>query len=430
MSVLEIVATLLALSAVFGYFNHKFLKLPHTIGLVVIALVASLVVIAADAFLPGVHAGALARETLEAVDFRNVLLNGFLSAMLFAGAVHVDLSELVRGRWAIGLLATVGVLISTVVTGALMWAAAPLFGVALPFIWALVFGALISPTDPIAVLAIMRRVRVPAALHAKISGESLLNDGVGVVVFTLLLAIAGVGGEHMAGEIGASDVAALFAKEAGGGVVLGLLTGLIAYWLMRTLDEHNIEVMITLALVAGTYALALRLEVSGPLAVVVAGVLIGNHGARFAMSDNTREHVFQFWDLVDEILNSLLFLLIGLEVLELATMRESFGLAAAAIPIVLAARAISVAVPIGLLKFKETFDRGTVRILTWGGLRGGISVALALSLPVVVEKSLLLAATYAVVVFSILVQGLTVERLVKRIYPESGDMVPMPMPRT
>jgi len=262
---------------------------------------------------------------------------------------------------------------------------------------------------------------VPASLHAKITGESLLNDGVGVVLSTILLAVAVGSPGHVGSSVGALDVLRLFATEALGGGVLGLATGLLAYGLMKRLDEHNIEVMITLALVAGAYALGLRLHVSGPIAVVVAGVLIGNHGAEFAMSENTRRHVFQFWDLVDELLNSVLFLLIGLEVLLLRWSHESAWLALAAIPIALLARLASVAIPIGAMSLKTSFSKGAIGILTWSGLRGGISVALALSLPEVPYKDLILAATYSVVVFSIVVQGLTIKGLVERTYPAQSD---------
>ncbi|MEZ5909539.1 MAG: sodium:proton antiporter [Hyphomicrobiaceae bacterium] len=417
MTILDIVAVLLVLSAIFGYLNHKVLRLPHTVGLVVMALLASGVIVITDAVAPGLGIGETTRKVLKTIDFKTTLLEGFLCALLFAGAVHVDFSEMAQRKWAIGLMATIGVCISTAVVGTAMWLVSGWLGFSLPFIWALVFGALISPTDPVAVLGILKRVRVPPLLEAKIAGESLANDGVGVVVFTVLVAIATGSAAH-GGEVGALAIAKLFALEAFGGVALGLVTGFIAYWLMKTLDEHNIEVMITLALVTGAYALALKLHVSGPIAVVVAGILIGNHGARFAMSANTRRHVFQFWELIDEILNSVLFLLIGLEILVLGLNPQYKGLALAAIPIVLAARLLSVAVPIGLLSIRERFTDGAIRILTWSGLRGGISVALALSLPESEYKGAILTATYAVVVFSILVQGLTVEGLVRRTIKE------------
>jgi CPA1 family monovalent cation:H+ antiporter len=261
-------------------------------------------------------------------------------------------------------------------------------------------------------------VRIPRLLQAKIAGESLFNDGVGVVVFTIIVALA-VGGPH--GDIGVLDAVGLFAGEALGGALLGLATGYLAYFAMRVIDEHNLEVMITLALVLCTYSLALHLHISGPIAVVIAGLFIGNHGAKFAMSENTREHVFQFWELSDEIFNSVLFLLIGLEVLVIGMSPLHVGLGLTAIPLVLAARWVSVAIPIGLLAVREQFTRGAVAMLTWGGLRGGISVALALSLPASEFKAPILAATYAVVVFSIIVQGLTMKPLVRALVPPARE---------
>ena len=419
MTILDILAVLLCLSAFFGLLNHKFLKLPHTVGLVLIALLASGAIVLAEALWPRLLIGEHVRPMLQAIDFQNVLLEGFLSALLFAGAVHVDLTELAERKWSIGLMASIGVLISTFIVGGVMWLAAPQFGLQLPFIWALVFGALISPTDPVAVLGILKTVKLPRLLQAKIAGESLLNDGVGVVVFTVLLTLAVGSAGGNGAQIGPEYVATFLAKEVLGGAILGLLCGLIAYYAMRTIDEHNIEVMITLALVTGAYALALKFHLSGPIAVVVAGLLIGNQGARFAMSKNTREHVFQFWELLDEILNSVLFLLIGLELLLLGRHFENIWLALLAIPVVLVGRLLAVSVPIGLLSLRENFETGAIRILTWAGLRGGISVALALSLPEGPYKAPLLTATYAVVVFSILVQGLTTKPLVESIVSEA-----------
>lgn len=412
MTLLEIIASLLVLSALFAFINDRLLKLPHTIGLVVIALIASLAIVALEAFLPVLGISDTALTLLRSIDFRTVLLDFFLAALLFAGAVHVDLSDIARHKWSIALMATIGVLISTFVVGGLIWLVAGWLDYPLPFLWALVFGALISPTDPVAVLAIMKHIPVPDSLRAKIAGESLLNDGVGVVVFTILVAIAVGSTGHGGEEINAASAIKLFTFEAIGGAILGLVAGSIAYGMMRFLDEYVIEVMITLALVAGTYALALRLHLSGPIAVVVAGVLIGNHGAKFAMSKTTREHLFQFWTLIDEILNSVLFLLIGLEVLLIGRDFEQMWLAIAAIPIVLAARLLAVSIPIGLMSVSRSFEDGTIRILTWGGLRGGISVALALSLPETPYKDAILTATYVVVVFSILVQGMTMKQLV------------------
>jgi len=415
MTLLEIIAALLALSALFGLINHRILKLPHTIGLVVVALVASLIIVGLEVLKPDLGISENVLTLLKSIDFRKVLMEGFLAALLFAGAVHVDLSDIAENKWAIALMATIGVLISTFVVGGLMWLVAGWLNFNLPFLWALVFGALISPTDPVAVLSILKHVKIPRLLQAKIAGESLLNDGVGVVVFTIMVAIAMGAQASGGGEIGTLSVVKLFALEALGGAVLGLIAGLVAYALLKTIDEYVIEVMITLALVAGVYALALRFHLSGPIAVVIAGILIGNQGARFAMSDTTRQHVFQFWTLIDEILNSILFLLIGLEVLLIGRAFEQTWLAVAAIPIVLAARLLAVSIPIGLLSIRKQFTNGTIRMLTWGGLRGGISVALALSLPDTPYKDAILTATYVVVVFSILVQGLTMQRMVGTI---------------
>ena len=414
MTLFEIGATLLGLSAVFGFINHYWIKLPHTIGLVLMALAASAMIIFADLLMPQFGISKTVTDQLTEIDFSATLMEGMLSLLLFAGAVHVDLEEMAQRKWAIGIMATFGVVISTFLVGTVMYYIMQFAGVPIPFIWALVFGSLISPTDPVAVLGLLKTIKIPPLLKAKIAGESLFNDGVGVVVFTIMVAIAlGSGGGH-GEEVNALTVIRLFLGEALGGAVLGIVAGYIAFWAMERIDEHNIEVLITLALVFVAYAIALRLHLSGPIAVVIAGLFIGNHGAKFAMSDNTREHVFQFWELSDEILNSVLFLLIGLEVLVVSRDLLHLPIAVAAIPVALLARYVAVAIPIKLLSVREKFTDGSIAILTWGGLRGGISVALALSLPAGPEKSVILAATYAVVVFSIVVQGLTMKRLVGR----------------
>lgn len=411
-ALLDLAAVLLALAAAFGYVNHRWLRLPHTIGLVVIALAASLAILALDLLFPALGFRATVRGAVEGIDFPDILMHGMLSFLLFAGALHVDLSEIARRKWAIGAMASVGVVISTVLVGYAVYLLSGALGLGLPFSYSLVFGALISPTDPIAVLGILKTVRVPPSLEAKIAGESLFNDGVGIVVFTLLLAIA-IGAEGGA-PVTALTVAELFVLEALGGAALGLAAGFVAYRAIGTIDEHNLEVLITLALVALTYSVATMIHVSGPIAVVVAGLLIGNQGRRLAMSETTRDHLFKFWSLIDEVLNSVLFLIIGFEVLALGF---TLGMAAAvllAIPVVLAARLAAVAIPIGALSLRRDFTRGAIPVLTWGGLRGGISVALALSLPDFPQKDLMLAMTYGVVIFSIVVQGLTVEHVVRR----------------
>lgn len=411
--VVRLAAAILTLSALFGYVNYRWMKFPHTIGLVVIALLASLGTIAIDTALPALNLKATAAGLLHRIDLPDTLMHGMLSLLLFAGAMHVNLDILAERKWPIGSMATAGVLISTFIVGTGSWVILDLLGIPLPFAWCLVFGALISPTDPVAVLGILKTVKVPDALEAKIAGESLFNDGVGVVVFTILLAIAvGSGNGH---AIGAADIAILFAKETVGGALIGLVLGYAAYRAMRTIDEHNLEVLITLALVFLITAVAQALHASAPIAAVVAGLLIGNHGTRFAMSEKTTLHVQTFWSLIDEILNSVLFLIIGFEVLALAFSGETLLAALLAIPLVLAARFVSVAIPIGLLRLRERFAAGTVRVLTWGGLRGGISVALALSLPSGPSKEAILVITYGVVIFSIVAQGLTIGRVVKKV---------------
>lgn len=414
LGLINIATAVITLAAVFGYINHRWLKLPSTIGLVVIALVSSLGVIALDAAVPDLNLRDTARAAFLQIDFYETLMEGLLSFLLFAGALHVNLDELIARKWAIGSLATVGVLISTALNAVGIYYLAQLLGLDLPFVWALVFGALISPTDPVAVLGILKTVPgVPASLRAKIAGESLFNDGVGVVVFAILVTIA-VGGGHGGETVGALDVAELFVVEAFGGALLGLLTGLIAFYAMKSIDEYNLEILITLSLVMLTYGIATQLHISGPIAVVVAGLLMGNHGTRLAMSDKTRQHVETFWNLLDEVLNAALFLLIGFEVIALSFSTPELIAMLSAIPLALAARFISVSIPITLLGLRQEYTKGAIPVLTWGGLKGGISVALALSLPDVAAREPILAITYGVVVFSIIVQGLSIRRVVER----------------
>lgn len=420
LTLFNIAAIVLTLAAVFGYINHRWLKLPITIGLVVIALVVSLCVLGIDALLQNFESERTIRTVLERIDFDDTLMKGMLSFLLFAGALHVDLNQLLARKWAIAAMATFGVITSTFIVGYGAFLLSDLLGLGIPFMWCLVFGALISPTDPVAVMGILKTIKIPHSLEAKIAGESLFNDGVGVVVFTIVVAIAmsqtGGGGA----EITALDVAKLFLLEAVGGAVLGFVTGYIAYRAMKSIDEYNLEVLITLALVMMTYSIGFIIHVSGPIAVVVAGLLIGNHGSRFAMSESTRDHINTFWSLTDEILNAVLFLLIGFEVFVLSFPDKIVWLMVAAIPLVLLARFVAVAVPISVLGIKQDFTAGAVPVLTWGGLRGGISVALALSLPAVAEKDAILALTYAVVVFSIIVQGLTFKSVVARFVDGVG----------
>jgi CPA1 family monovalent cation:H+ antiporter len=335
-----------------------------------------------------------------------------LGFLLFAGALHVNLGDLLQQKWVISSLATAGLLISTLIVASLTWILLRSLGLDLPFIYCLLFGALISPTDPIAVLGILKNANAPKSLETKITGESLFNDGVGVVVFIVLLDV--VRGGH---EIDAGDVVLFFLQEAVGGAVFGLATGFLVYWMLKSVDNYPVEILLTMALVTGTYALAETLHLSAPIAVVVAGLLIGNQGRALAMSEKTCEHLDSFWELVDEILNAVLFVLIGLEILVLQFNLSYLLAGLAAILLVLAARWVSVGIPISLLRLRREFSPNVVKIMTWGGLRGGISVALALSLPSGPERDVILAITYTVVVFSILVQGLTIGRL----FPSTAD---------
>ena len=412
-SIFNLVALLITLAAIFGYLNHRWLRLPHTIGLVVIALAVSVVILLADALFPVLGLESAVRRALTDIDFEDTLMKGFLSFLLFAGALHVDLEALISRRWAISTLATVGIVVSTLIVAGVMFYGFGAFGFDVPFAYCLVFGALISPTDPVAVMGILKTVKVPESLEAKIAGESLFNDGVGVVLYSVLVAMAVGAGDH--GEATLAGAAELLAIEAVGGVLLGLAAGYTAYRAMKSINERTLEVLITLSLVMATYSVASRLHLSGPLAVVVAGLFIGNHGKRFAMSDETRHHIDTFWSVIDEVLNSLLFLAIGFEVIAITITGQVVGVALLAIPVVLLARFTSVAGPITLLGLRREFTKGAIPVLTWGGLRGGISVALALSLPPSPDKPVILAATYGVVVFSIVVQGLTFGRVVRAV---------------
>ena len=406
MKLYNILAVLITLSAGFSYINHRFIRLPTTIGLMAIALLVSLGLIALGPLGFGLKEDA--RLLLNSIDFDETLLHGMLSFLLFAGALHVNLADLARQKYIIGTLATLGVIGSTFIVGfTSLWVLGWL-GIELPFIYCLLFGALISPTDPIAVMGILKRAGVPESLETKITGESLFNDGVAVVVFLVILEIAtGTQG------ITAASVAALFLKEVVGGLIFGLLIGAIAYWMLKSVENYQVEILITLALVTGGFALADVLHLSGPIAIVVAGLLIGNHGRMLAMSDEVRDHLDKFWELVDEILNAVLFVLIGLEVLILTFNRAYILAGIILIPLLLAVRFVCVGIPVVILKRFRTFSPHVIKILTWGGLRGGISVALALSLPAGENREAILAVTYAIVVFSIIVQGLTIGRLVK-----------------
>lgn len=406
---LEISAACIVITALLAYVNQRFIGLPTTIGVMATALALSLALAGLDAVGIAHQLRVTEESLLSRIDFSDVLMQGMLSLLLFAGALHVDLSDLRAYRWQVGALAVIGTLLSTLVVGFAMWRVLPWLGLPLPLIYCLIFGALISPTDPIAVIGILKSAGAPRNLELVIAGESLFNDGVGVVLFALLVETL-VGG----GTPTVAHAARLLLQEAGGGIAFGLAVGYVTFRLLRSIDNYQVEVLLTLAAVMGGYALAARLHVSGPLAMVVAGLVIGNQGRALAMSDTTRHHVDLFWELLDEILNAVLFVLIGLEVIVIRFAHGIFGAALAAIAVTLFARWLTVGLPVGLAGRAFKLPEGSGKVLTWGGLRGGISVALCLSLPIGPERETLLAMTYCVVAFSILGQGLTMGRVVRR----------------
>ncbi|PIP85087.1 MAG: sodium:proton antiporter [Elusimicrobia bacterium CG_4_9_14_3_um_filter_62_55] len=405
-------AILTVLAAAFGVFNERVLRLPSTIGTMLIALSVSLLAVLLDGLFPFWGLRASFDGFLLGIDFNRTLMQGMLSFLLFAGALHVDLEQLLKRRWVILSLAVFGVLISTAIVGAATYFLLRLAGFATPPTLCLVFGALISPTDPVAVLGLLKEMKASPELEAQIAGESLFNDGIGVVVFLAAVALAGLAPGQA--ELTASGVAALFMREVLGGIALGLLSGFLAYRALLAVKNHSLELLITLALVLGCYSLCIHLHASGPIAVVLAGLFIGNHGKRFAMSEDGARRIGDFWNLLDEFLNALLFLLVGLEIFIVHPTAPEIAAGLVAIPVVLLARFAAVGLPISALNLQREFAPGIIPILTWGGLRGGISVALALSLPEFPGKRLLLTATFAVVLFSVLVQGLSIGRLVRR----------------
>ena len=417
MSFFSLISILISIAAVLSYVNYRYIKLPTTVGVMLVALLASLILI-----IVGPYAGGFREQaaTLVAqINFNQVVLHGILAFLLFAGSIHVSLDDLKREWLSISLLAIVGTLASTFIVGGVTWLILGWLGLGIPFLHALLFGALISPTDPIAVLGIMKSVGASKQLEVQVTGESLFNDGLGVVVFLVLLQFSDLGGAASndattslsLGVIG--DVAMLLLKEVGGALALGLAAGAVTYQMLKRVDNYQVEVLLTLALAMGLYALTDALGLAAPIAVVVAGLFVGNRGREFAMTQKTREHVDTFWELVDEIINVVLFLLIGLELLVLPIERGWLIAGFLAIPIVLVARWLSVAGIIGPLSRVKAQSKGAISILTWGGLRGAISVAMALSLPATHSRSLILTLTYFVVVFSILIQGLTVGRVIR-----------------
>jgi len=410
MTLLQITSLLIVLAGAFGAVNYLYLRLPAAIGIMVVALVASLVVMGLDAVLPRFGIDDQLRLLITEIDFSEALLEGMLGLLLFAGALHVKVEDL-RAEWkVVALMATLGVGLSTVIIGVgFSWITG------MPLLVALVFGVIVTPTDPVAVLGVLRAANLPKSLETKIAGESLFNDGVGYVVFLVLVGLAFSHGGDDHGGGGLADAATLFVQEALGGAALGAVAGWLTFRVMRRIDDPSLEVLLTLGLAFGGYELAIALHVSAPIMAVVAGLLIGHTGPKGGMSAETRAHVDSFWTLVDEILNAVLFLLIGFEVFAVAFSGDVLLTGTAAIALALLARLVAVAVPILALRPFRRFSPGVVQIMTWGGLKGGISVALALSLPDSDWKPLILGATYMIVVFSIIVQGLTVARLATRV---------------
>ncbi len=405
MELINLIAIIITISALFSYINYKFIKLPTTIGVMAIALVASLILILLSQFgYSGLEDKA--EILISNIDFDETLMQGMLSFLLFAGALHVNINDLRDQKWIIAILATFGVVLSTFIIGAASFYIFNFIGISLPFIYCLLFGALISPTDPIAVLGILKKAGIPKSLETKVVGESLFNDGVGVVVFLIILEIA-----TSTHEFHLTDGIKLFVVEAVGGGVFGFATGYIVYKMLKTVNNYQVEILLTLALVMGGYGLASYLHLSGPIAVVIAGLLIGNRGRHFAMSDETRENLDKFWELIDEILNVVLFVLIGLEIIILTFNNNYLFAGLLIIPTVLFARYIVVKIPVTLLNNFKDFSPNAVKIMTWGALRGGISVALALSIPLGAEREVIVSITYLVVLFSILVQGLTISKI-------------------
>ena len=411
----DVTALIVVTAALLAWFNYRFLRLPHTIGLTVLGIAISLGAVGLDAILPDYHLRHSLQTLLDNVDFNRTLMNGMLSFLLFAGALQIDVIELKQGRRAVLILSVVGVLLSTAIVGEGLSLLCWLLGIHLPLAWCFVFGALISPTDPVAVIAILRTVGVPRALETRVAGESLFNDGVGVVVFSIACAAAI---QHQ--DVSLREAARMFAISAIGGAVYGALLGALAARTLRGVDDAHIETLITVAVVMGGYSLAEHLGISSVIAMAVAGVVVAKYGIPQGMSEKNRLYLLAFWQSIDEILNSLLFVLIGLEVIGVLHSGSYIWLLLAAIPLVLLARAVSVALPMGTVSLFVPVEWKSFGVYVWGGLRGGIPMALALSLPHDANAEILLTMTYFVVVFSVVVQGGTLVHLARRLYPGGG----------
>jgi CPA1 family monovalent cation:H+ antiporter len=400
---------IIVFTALFSYINYRFIRLPNTIGIMIMSLLASLIMIGINSLNPNLLVNG--SEMIRGIDFHEVLMDGMLSFMLFAGAIHINAAELKKEKATILTFSTAGVMISTLIIGTLLFWVCSLFNLNIGYIYCLLFGALISPTDPIAVMGILKEANIPKAMEIRIVGESLFNDGVAVVVFISILQVINAGVENMQ----PGEILFLFLREAGGGLILGIVLGYIGFYSLRSIDYYKVEIMITLAIVMGGYYLAERLHVSGPLAMVVAGIITGNMARQYGMSEITRDYLDKFWEIIDEILNAVLFFLIGIEMIIIEFKMQHIWIGLIGIVIVLIARFLSVLVPFLFLRKNNVFQKHSLTLLTWGGLRGGISVALALSLPKSEFSDFFLTITYIIVLFSIIVQGLTIGRVVKKL---------------
>ncbi|MEG0697284.1 cation:proton antiporter [Algoriella sp.] len=409
-------SVLIVLAALFSYANIRFLKLPGTIGIMLIAMLVSVAIrLLGDSYFPDATKEFF--QLFNSLDFNEILMGAMLNFLLFAGAMHVNFSDLKNLRWTIATYATISVVISAFIISGILYYLAPYFGIQIPYIYCLLFGTLISPTDPIVVLGILKQAKVPKIIETKITGESLFNDGVAVVMFAVVLQIA----TNVNFDATFENVSLLFLEEAGGGIILGLLLGFTASSAMKKIDDYKVSALITLSIVMGGFLVAKELHVSSPLAMVIAGLIIGNYGKKVAMSSSTQDYLTKFWELIDEVMNAILFLFIGFELLLIEDLIDQILLGVVTIFIVLLSRALSIVIPARTLLRKNTFSKGSLIVLVWGGIRGGVSIALVLSMPNSEWKELLLEITYIVVLFSIVVQGLTVGSVAKRVLKDEVE---------
>ncbi|WP_313253102.1 sodium:proton antiporter [Empedobacter sp.] len=411
-------SVLIVLAALFSYANLRFLKLPGTIGIMIIAMLVSVAIrLLGDSYFPDATKDMF--QLFNSLDFNEILMGAMLNFLLFAGAMHVNILDLKNLRWTIATYATISVVLSAFIISVILYYIAPYFGIQIPYIYCLLFGTLITPTDPIVVLGILKQAKVPKIIETKITGESLFNDGVAVVMFAVVLQIA----TNPSFDADFASVSKLFLMEAGGGILLGLLLGFTASRSMKKIDDYKVSALITLSIVMGGFLIAKELHVSSPLAMVIAGLIIGNYGKKFAMSKTTQDYLNKFWELIDEIMNAILFLFIGFELLLIEDLMDQILLGIVTIFIVLLSRTLSIVIPARTILRKNTFSKGSLIVLVWGGIRGGVSIALVLSMPNSEWKDLLLEITYIVVLFSIVIQGLTVGKVAHRVLKDESDEV-------